>query len=289
MPLLVALVLLTSWVVAPVGLLAKEEKKRHRDQGSTGAGPGSDQAKDRKDKRDDEKDSAEEPVELTLVMLQRLLGSKKSEDVKKAFAGLRRRRDADARRLLTDFAKSKRRPKLRAGALLALGWPGNRKSVEFLSGKYGVLSSSNEVAAAACRTLGNVGDPAAIEILLTAVRRPAPEVAAGAVEGLATLAPKDTRVHEVLTMFEEHEDAALRASVARALAELDDAKSLARLRAYAATDASPAVRAAACTSLGDRGDITAIGDLERLRTEDEDKSVRAAAFAALTKIADADE
>jgi HEAT repeat protein len=201
-------------------------------------------------------------------------------------------------------------PESRATALRMLGETKDHRGLPMLT--EALSDQQPSVRGAAAAGLGDLGSPEAISPLTGLVRDPVPAVRAAAIVALGALQARDVvpmlkaalqdvnvpvRAAALATLlqvgvpFEEaaeavrellqHNDPAVRSSLARALAKTNDPQAIASLELLL-TDALPRPRIAAARSLGHIGGPAVIPSLKRA-LRDQDEAVRATAGGALLR------
>jgi len=253
--------------------------------GATGAGGRQSLSEDPRAEDPEEPEAPEETDGARRQRQQRALRGKDRAEVRGVLAELHIRETEEARELLIDYAKRTRNVDLKCEALVALGWRGNRRALDFLRGKHGLTSIRPKLVGAACRAVGAVGDPVTKPLLLARVTSKDGVIAAGALAGLVKLDKRAADLPALVELSLAHRASIVRLEAAAALAVLpsDDWRPLlVRL----AEDPEPSVRAAACRALGKRHDEASVARLMKLQTDDPDAAVRTAAKAALLEIDD---
>jgi HEAT repeat protein len=216
--------------------------------------------------------------------LEAQLGASNKLDSKAAIEGLGALRTPTARRILEDYVKASKNAEWSQYAVRALGWSGNKASVDFLCGKHGLDSKKLLVAEEACRSLATIGERRAVPSLLEAMKGDKVVITRAAILAVVKLDPKADGIAVHMNKLATHKSSQVREVVAQAMGKMERAQVVPALVTMATKDGNSIVRLEACKSLGELGAKEAFDALSSVAENDKSADVRRAASAALQSV-----
>ncbi len=231
----------------------------------------------------DPKPETPEQLAETKRLVKQLDASNKL-DSKAAIESLGKLKTPSARKALEKYIKASKNAEWASYAVDALGWAGNKDSVDFLCGKTGLKSKKLLVAEAACRSLARIGEKRAIPSLLEVMKGKKVVLTRASITAVVDLDPKADGIAKHMNKLAKHKSSQVREIVAQAMGKMNKDDVVESLMTMAAKDGNSIVRLESCRSLGRLRAKEAIDTLVKVGDKDKSSDVRREAQVALSLI-----
>lgn len=136
----------------------------------------------------------------------------------------------------------------------------------------------------AVKSLGDSGDPEAVEYLIEAMGDPADSVKIKAIDYLGKMRATAATSVMVQRLFMRDVETAVKQRILVALGRMGDVKAVQPITEFLGQDTDPTIRATAVFALGEIGDHGAVARLEEIRANTDDANLARLAGEAIAKI-----